>query len=321
MSVVRLRALPRLHFGLTDMSGATRRSYGGVGVSFSGPSVFVEARSAENLIVNIADLNDQSGVAVGNALITAAELGLPVKGHVTVVEQIRAHVGLGSTTATTLAILRSLAELNRWGLPRTRLIDISGRARTSAVGAHTFFEGGMIADVGQRSSRRRGEYLPSHRPAGRKPSLKLGRWPMPSDWYVWLCFSTGQPSVPPENEAEFFITETPTSDTATFRQVAALYHGIVPAVVESDLVSFASALREFQQLGFKAREILAQPPFVRTTLADLWDEGATAGLSSLGPTVFVVSTTRDRSSLPAALRGYELEGPFAFNNEGYVLAP
>jgi beta-ribofuranosylaminobenzene 5'-phosphate synthase len=321
MSVVRLRALPRLHFGLTDMSGATRRSYGGAGASFSGPSVLVEARSAENLITNIDDLDHQSGIAVKNALVAAAELGLPVKGHLTVVEQIRAHVGLGSTTATTLAILKSLDELNGWLLPHSRLIDISGRARTSAVGAHTFFDGGMVADAGQRTPGPTGKFLPSLKPAGRAPSLKLGRWSMPTGWYVWLCFSTGQPSVPPEREAEFFTTATPTSGAATFQQVAALYHGIVPSVVESDLSGFASALREFQELGFKAREILAQPPSVRSTLADLWHEGAAAGLSSLGPTVFVVSATRERAFLPAALNGRQLEGPFAFSNEGYVLLP
>jgi len=321
MSVIRLRTFPRLHFGLTDMSGATRRSYGGAGASFSGPSVFVEARSAENLIINIDDLDDQSGIAINNALVAAAEFGLPVKGHVTVVEQIRAHVGLGSTTATTLAILKSLAELNGWLLPRSRLIDISGRARTSAIGAHTFFDGGIVADVGQRTPGPGGEFLPSLKRAGRAPSLKLGRWSMPTDWYVWLCFSTGQPSVPPEREAEFFAAATPTSGAATLQQVAALFHGIVPAVLESDLSGFASALREFQQLGFKAREILAQPPSVRSTLASLWNVSAAAGLSSLGPTVFVVSTTRDRSSLPVALSGHQLEGPFGFSNEGYVLLP
>lgn len=319
MSVLRLRALPRLHFGLTDMSGATRRSYGGAGVSFSGPSVFVEARRAEDLVINTQDLDDQSSLAIKNAVRAATALGLRAKGHIAVLEQIPAHVGLGSTTTTTLAVVKSLAELNGWLLPPSRLIDISGRARTSAVGAHTFFEGGLVADVGQRTRGPGAEFLPSLKPAGRPPSLKLGRWAMPTDWHLWLCFSTERPSVPPEHEARFFAAATPTSVTETFRQVAALYHGIVPAVLESDIGGFASALREFQQLGFKEREILAQPESVQSTLTGLWNEGAAAGLSSLGPTVFVVTAQTETSRLPAAIRNLQPEGPFTFSNKGYVM--
>jgi beta-ribofuranosylaminobenzene 5'-phosphate synthase len=321
MSVVRLRAFPRVHFGLTDMSGATRRSYGGAGASFTGPSVLVEARSAGRLIINIDDLDDQSGTVVGNALVAASDLGLVVRGKVAVLEQIPAHVGLGSTTATTLAVLKSLSDLNGWQLPSGRLIHVSGRARTSAIGAHTFFEGGLVADVGQRRNRHGNDFLPSLQPAGRVPSVKLARWPMPEDWHIWLCFLSGPPSVPPDREAAFFAATTPTSRVETLHQIAALYHGIVPAVLESDLNGFAHALREFQQVGFKARELSAQPHSVQSTLSSLWNEGAAVGLSSLGPTVFVVTATNDRSSLPVALSRERVEGPFAFRNDGCVLLP
>jgi beta-ribofuranosylaminobenzene 5'-phosphate synthase len=320
MRGVKLRAFPRLHFGLTDMSGATKRSYGGVGASFGGPSLLVEGRPAGNLTTEFDDLDRQSAAVVHDAVAAAAASGLTVHGRVALVAQIPAHVGLGSTTATTLAVLMTLSELNDWHLPPHRLIEISGRARTSAVGSHTFFHGGLVADVGQRAPGPTDQYLPSLEPAGRPPSLKLGHWSMPTHWYVWLSFADGQPSVPPEHEAAFFASATPTSRSDTLHQLAALYHGIVPAALESDISRFASALREFQQLGFKAREIAAQPASIQSMLTSLWTHGAAAGLSSLGPTLFVITDSPARTELPVSIRSTRIAGPFAFNNDGYVLS-
>jgi beta-ribofuranosylaminobenzene 5'-phosphate synthase len=313
---ITLRAYPRLHFGLVDLSGATQRSYGGIGAAFEGPSTRIDAVDSSHLDVNLEDLDQETRASVSRALSNITDRRLKVTGVFAVAERMPSHVGLGSTTATTLALLKSMDLINDWGLGSTALIDMSSRGRTSGVGSHTFFDGGLIADVGQRAHPT-GVYRPSLAPNDRSPSLKLGRWLMPSQWRVHLLFSATRPSVPPEQEAEFFSLVTPTEHSETLTQLAALYHGIVPAALEEDLIRFAGALREFQSVGFKAREIAAQPEIVRATLEVLWSEGLAAGLSSLGPTVFVIS--EDAGPRLAALLGgnVEVQGPYALRNEGY----
>ena len=231
-------------------------------------------------------------------------------------ERIPSHVGLGSTTATSLALLTSLAIINRWPTSPARLRDISSRGRTSAIGSYTFFEGGVVVDVGQRLIDG-AAYLPSSRPADRRPSLRLGRWEMPTNWSVWLLFTEIGSSVPPERKPAFFIESTPTSPNDTLEQIALLYHGILPAILEPDLGLLALSLRRFQSCGFKAREIMAQPALVQDALAQLWNRGLAAVLSSVGPTVFVVTDTTAPSPAKLLGRGYSTLGPFSFRNAGF----
>lgn len=311
-----LRAYPRLHFGLVDLSGASQRMYGGLGVSIDGVSVRVESAKAPRFCLDVADLDTEVQLSMDKALANASRLSLPVKGYFSVADRIPSHVGLGSTTATSLALLTSLAIINRWPISPARLRDISSRGRTSAIGSYTFFEGGVVVDVGQRLIDG-AAYLPSSRPTDRRPSLRLGRWEMPTNWSVWLLFTEIGPSVSPESEPDFFVESTPTSPNDTLKQIALLYHGILPAILEPDLALLALSLRRFQSCGFKAREIMAQPTLVQDALTQLWNRGLAAGLSSVGPTVFVVTDTT--ASDPAKLlgHGYSTLGPFSFRNTGF----
>jgi predicted sugar kinase len=76
-------------------------------------------------------------------------------------------------------------------------------------------------------------------------------------------------------------------------------------------------LRDFQSVGFKAREVAAQPEIVRVTLETLWNEGFAAGLSSLGPAVFVVSENETPEIGPLLDSGMDMWGPYSFRNEGH----
>jgi beta-ribofuranosylaminobenzene 5'-phosphate synthase len=313
-----LRAHPRLHFGLIDLSGATSRAYGGIGVAFSGPTSVVEATVTARFELELNDADDETRNKVTTALLGAEALGLRLAGHLRLVRHIPSHVGLGSTTATTLAILMSVAKLNAWQLDNHRFVWLSGRGRTSAIGCHTFLDGGLVADAGQPGHPAAGaSYLPSLLPGGRGPSLRLGRWAMPDRWVVYLLFVKSPPSIRPGQEPEFFAARTPTSKSETLQQLAAVYHGIVPAVLEQDLTQFALALRQFQTLGFKAHEIHVQPDHVQNTLTRLWNRGFAAGLSSLGPTVFVVSDGPAVDIEAVVPAGERVAGPFEFRHEGF----
>jgi beta-ribofuranosylaminobenzene 5'-phosphate synthase len=311
-----LRAYPRLHFGLVDLSGATRRAYGGVGVSFDGPSIMVESDASPRLDLELEKLDAEARKSVVAALTRCRMLGLSLTGQYRIAQQIPSHVGLGSTTATTLAMLQSIATINLWSLTAADLIALSGRGRTSAIGSNTFFEGGIVADAGQ-SVHPIDAYVPSMLSQGRPASLRLGRWSMPKEWTVYLLFATEAPSVSPDREGAFFASASPTKRIDTFIQLSSVYHGILPAILERDLESFANSLREFQSRGFKAREIAVQPAHVRRTLRRVWDEGFAAGLSSFGPTVFIVSTGTTAGLQQLVPKDSDISGPFAFRDRGF----
>jgi len=315
-----LRAFARLHFGLADLSGATSRSYGGLGVAIDGLCAEVWARGAGDFHVEFGSADREVCTKTSAALDRARQRGLGFAGRFSVVRPLPGHVGVGSTTATTMAILQAIAIGNRWSLRSDQLIELSGRGRTSAVGCNTFFEGGLVADAGQ-PGHPAADYLPSLQPRGRPPSLRLGRWRMPQQWSVTLIMCTNAPSVATHDEADFFAVATPTDSHETLEQLGCVYHGIIPAVIEEDIVSFADSLRRYQSVGFKAREIGAQPVVVRNTLSGLWTAGFAAGLSSLGPALFVV--TERAVPLDEFLPpGAAVLGPFRFRNSGYeVLEP
>lgn len=313
-------AYPRLHFGLTDLAGATPRSYGGIGASFCGPEVRIEGCSHETLVLDLRASEGDSENDIAGAVERARECGLPLSGLISVVGRPPSHVGLGSSTATTLAVIRALALLNAWKIGSQEMIRLSGRGRTSAVGINTFFLGGLVADAGQALKHHTGQYLPSIASENRPVSLLLGRWELPKDWVVTLLFHHGPPSVDPRNERKFFEENTPTSTTDSLAQLAQLYHGLIPAVLEEDLDQFSTSLRAFQTRGFKAREIAAQPAVVQGVLADLWDRGLAAGLSSLGPTVFVVHRRNERlGSVTASIPPADVGGPFEFRNSCHTI--
>jgi beta-ribofuranosylaminobenzene 5'-phosphate synthase len=229
---------------------------------------------------------------------------------------IPSHVGLGSTTTTTMAALQSIALVNSWPQKSIDLVELSGRGRTSGVGAHTFFTGGLVVDVGQPGHPVR-NYLPSLQPEERAPSLVLGRWDMPNDWVVHLFFTSENPSVAPAEESAFFASAAPTDEAHTLYQIACLYHGVLPAILERDLEVLAESLKEFQTRGFKACEIAAQNEHVRNALSILWDSGIAAGLSSFGPTVFAIEERGKSRVRDLFSNQISILGPFGFRNDGY----
>jgi beta-ribofuranosylaminobenzene 5'-phosphate synthase len=312
-------AYPRLHFGLTDLAGATGRSYGGIGAHFRGPEVHIEGRADSSFVLDLGASHGDEETKVGDAALRARESGLPLSGSVTVLKRPPSHAGLGSTTATTLAVMKALAVLNRWPIDSRELIRLSGRGRTSAVGCNGFFLGGLIVDAGQPGGSRTTSYLPSIAPEGRSPSLFLGRWEMPTDWNVSLAFVNDPPTVHPGSERGFFEKNTPTTGTDTLEQIADVFHGMIPALLEHDLDQFGQSLRRFQVKGFKAREIAAQPQAVRVAIEHLWEAGIPAGLSSLGPTVFAVHEAGSFGRITEVLRGIDLSGPYDFQNAGHEL--
>lgn len=313
-----IRSYPRLHFGLVDLSGVTSRSYGGLGVSVNALAVEVQAYASDVFEFSLDTVDADARRCILHALERARESDLPLSGKYLISDMIPSHMGLGSTTATTMAAVQSIALVNSWQFEPADVVKISSRGRTSGVGACTFFTGGLVVDVGQHGHPV-GSYLPSLQPGGRSPSLVLGHWDMPDDWVVYLIFASECPAVTPADESNFFATAAPTDEFDTLRQVAYLYHGVIPAIMERDIEVFAASLRNFQDRGFKAREIEVQDERVRSTLNVLWGNGIAAGLSSFGPTVFAIEERGRNRVCDLFSDSVIILGPFGFRNSGFDL--
>jgi beta-RFAP synthase len=102
-----------------------------------------------------------------------------------------------------------------------------------------------------------------------------------------------------------------------------MYHGVVPAVLGSDLKLLKRSLRELRSMGFKAREVANQTQNVKDFM-DYVDENTSlaVGMSSLGPLVYVVSTAKDHRVQELVGRasikyGGSLLGVFRGRNKGY----
>lgn len=313
---VMITAYPRVHLGLHDLSGVTARAYGGLGLCLEAlPTKVVARRSSQGFQVSLS--RDEPGLRgkILSALSAARDSGLDGTASIEVIGCPRSHIGLGSTTSVVMASLEATNRLLSWRVGRRELIRMSGRGRTSAIGVNGFFGGACVLDVGQAGHPLRNEYKPSLNSARREPSLLLGTWPMPKDWRAWLAFTELSSSVSEAEEENFFREETPTAKMDTLEQLAIVLHEILPSIIEGNLCVLAKALQECHKRGFKAAQLRRQPLAVQHLLQKAWEMSIPAGLSSLGPTVFIVYPA-DRD-LPPGLLDVDLVGPVRFREEGF----
>lgn len=280
----------RLHFGLVDTSGATARMFGGIGCAVDLPVAQVEARPSAGLELRSECVESQCQERIHSAVSRLLGQFPRLRGRVTVLQTANSHVGLGATTSVVLAVTEALAVVNELQLSQADLVRFSGRGGTSGVGTSTYFSGGFVADAGRRRVSADEQYLPSLATADALPTGHVGRWDAPDGWEVMAFFTDATSTIEPNHEQQFFQDNTPTEKHATLQQLATVYHGIIPAIIDKDLELFGVSLQAFQALGFKSREISAQPGRVVDSLQRLWSTGVTAGLSSLGPCVFAIGT-------------------------------
>ncbi|WP_394617186.1 beta-ribofuranosylaminobenzene 5'-phosphate synthase family protein [Lentzea sp. JNUCC 0626] len=313
---VSLIAYPWVHFGLIDLGSVTPRAYGGAGASFSAWPVRTRAERSPRFGLT-SDSEPLTRLKVTAAFERAAAAGLDTRAALSITAALPAHVGFGAGTATVLSALAAVARLHDWPTSPADLVKLSGRGRTSGVGSAAFFTGGFVVDAGQRGHPVDGCYRPSHDPQDRPPSTTTGSWPIPADWRISLVIPELRPTVAPDAEGGFFRSNTPVSSEDVLWQIAHLYHGMLPALAEADLPAFARSLAGYQRRGFKQAEIAAQPESVRQVIADAWELGLAAGLSSLGPAVFLVHDAATAvTEIGLDLNGCSAAGPFEFRTSG-----
>lgn len=280
-------ARPRIHVSLADMGFASLRSFGGIGFSIEQPLTVFQFQQCSGLEIHGLEVLDEEGRA---DLTQVVERMKHEQGEM----QFRAvlksappqHVGFGSKTTLSLALIAGANAFKSIDWSVEQMQKLSGRGAASGVGTHTFFSGGVIWDIGHRADGAK-ELLPSGSTnvTGIPP---LGaRIPFPGTWRVMLVLPAERPMTGPE-EVKFFVENAPVAKAEALSTMAALYHGVLPAILLGDYSALASALAEVHRLGFKARELGRWSPQLQIALAALSENGFAAGLSSVGPLIYVI---------------------------------
>jgi beta-RFAP synthase len=223
--------------------------------------------------------------------------GAPVAGPCNILIESSApeHCGLGTGTQLSLAAASAVLEAYRLPpLPAVTLATLVDRGRRSGIGVHGFAGGGFIVDGG------RGQH---DQPA---PLIARQLWPL--DWKVLLIVPAGQQGVHGDQELKAFAELQHAADVCQTEALCRLVLlGLLPALLERDLLAFGDALFDFNRRAGELFRPLQGGIYAhaRTEAIIQWlrsREVRGVGQSSWGLTVFAVVEAETVGWLTRALR-------------------
>lgn len=313
---VTIIASSRIHIGLLDLGRVTQRTFGGLGFMLEVPAVEVAAQPSSDIALSCPRGMQGATRQYLASRIQRLVAAFPGSGvRIQIKTHIPEHVGLGSKTSTTLAVLVAAVRATDRNLDNLTLQRLSGRGGASGTGIHGFFTGRFIVDAGRPGAL---PLLPSSLQASTGIPTLIKTALMPPNWRVTL---TLPPGVHSSGEAEslFFQRVTPIPRSEILEQFGIVYHGLLPALLERDLDQFGDALYAFSKLGFKAREITAQGKAVTDTIAALQTVAPCVGMSSMGPLVYAITNNTILDKLPALPLGTLVIGDTVCARSGFKI--
>jgi len=323
--MVVVRAFPRVHISLLDLGNATPRRYGGSGFSIDGNVIDVSATLATRCQIDGLELLDELARDQVEQVIAAFRCVRPNSPAFQIcIRNVPAqHVGFGTKTTLLLALLVAANDATGAGLKTAELQHLSGRGGTSGVGINLFFTGGFLCDLGH-PNRSDAPFVPSSASQPAEVPPIACRFNIPNGWRFLLILPPGRRLAGAE-EKLFFRRATPISRIDVLEAVAAMYHGVVPAILAANIDQLRSSLNVIHSIGFKRRELDEQSEAVRQIYHRLSAIRSLAvGLSSLGPLLYAVADDKDlqaTETVKAICRheGATFLGAFAGRNSGYEI--
>lgn len=279
---------PRIHLGLLSMHHSAPRLNGGIGFAVEGPCAQIDATPAVHLTVR--DERQYPMTAPELAQLQCALEGFLAAHRLERAAMVRiggdmlTHVGLGSATAIRLGAIEALATLNGYRVGREELIAASGRGGTSGIGINSYFDGGLICDLGRRNEGQ--SILPSSRASTSRLPLALPSLALP-DWPMLLCIPRAIMPKTQEEETAFFLRTAPLAETSSFEASYVALFAIYASAAEADYAGFCRGIERMQQTAWKCAERAEYGAALARIGAALLEAGTDcAGMSSLGPLLF-----------------------------------
>ncbi|MFY1668823.1 beta-ribofuranosylaminobenzene 5'-phosphate synthase family protein [Plantactinospora sp. WMMB334] len=297
---VEVVAPSRVHFGLVWMTDGTPQVYGGAGLTLWHCKTWVEGSRTTSGTVSVTGGSIEARAFVTERLTAAGLVGVRLAIH----EAPQDHVGLGSKTTVALACAEAACRLLGRTVTREELVRITGRGGTSGIGVNGYFLGGFLTDRGHpRAAVTALAPSSASQPSASPPVGQRFSWP--SAWTVSLVRPPAQQGLHSTAERDFFASQLPLPLGECQQAAVALHQELPAAIVDADFSRLRAALRQSRMVGFKAREVEIQP--VSAGLLRWLDKQpeVAATMTSLGPTVVVITRSRRRRlDLPAFTEGW-----------------
>jgi beta-ribofuranosylaminobenzene 5'-phosphate synthase len=290
----RLIAPSRLHFGLYSFGNNDRRQYGGIGVMVDQPRAVLHGGPAERFAASGPRADRIIQFAHTWALANGYDELPPVA--LSDQESPGEHAGLGSGTQLGMSVGAMLHALT--GTPQPPASDLArsvGRGLRSAVGAHGFALGGLIAESGKD--------------AEHAVSPLYVRVEVPSAWRFVLLQPKITAGISGTAEAQAFTKAPPVDPQRTDELVAICQSQLLPAAALGDFDAFAKSLYRYSVLAGDCFSSIQGGPYNGPILTQWIDRMRAAGAvgvgqSSWGPTLFAaVPNHQEAAALLGKLQG------------------
>lgn len=229
----------RLHLGLIDLGGELRRIFGGIGVAINYPNVILEAQPSSSLAIE-GEKSEFVKLLVERFL---EKYQIEAKVTANVKQTIPEHVGLGSGTQLTLAVVTALAKLFRVKASIRSLALLMGRGQISGVGTAVFERGGFVVEGGLKTQKNKPR-LPA---LENLPSV-IFHQPFPEDWFFVVAIPNVKRGFTDEEEVPAFrrLPSMPAQDVGKICRLTMMK--LLPSLVEHDIENFGNALTQIQNI-------------------------------------------------------------------------
>ena len=280
---------PRIHVSLISMHNSEYRMNGGVGFSIDSPKAKISIKKATAFEISdqrIPSLSEAERDALSLMLMNAEET-LNIKGSICVEIEgdLLTHYGMGSGTAIRLACLEGLARLYRHSISRTKLVMLSGRGGTSGIGINTYFDGGLVFDLGVPPPESQ-SFEPSSITNRSVLPLVLNRLELPN-LKIGLCIPKNIQPKSQQEEVDFFKENTPIESMESYKTLYHCLFGFYAAILDNDFETMGRAIINIQKCDWKRRERNLYGKKLNVLEELLYTYGARyVGMSSLGPMLY-----------------------------------
>lgn len=292
MTSLRITTPCRIHLSLIDENGYTGRVDGGIGLMLDRPNVVFEAsNSAEEFQIEAHKYYRES-IEVINEIASRVFKTFNINNknfHFNLKRYFPSHVGLGSKTQLSLAIITAITKLKSIDhLSTEYLTQLVDRGGTSGIGWRGFETGGFILDGGHEygKGKEKESFLPSSASSTSNPALTISRHNIPNNWRFVLVIPNVKKGAYGDEEIRVFQEYAPIPKIEVNEVSHLIIMKILPGILKNDLKCFGEGLKRIQSIGFKRIEINLQHQIVKDLLGFFEDYGLKAyGMSSFGPSV------------------------------------
>ena len=278
MQAVHVSAPSRLHFGMLSFGHQDQRQYGGIGVMVEQPRLELVCRRSQAFQVS-GPLAERAATFAKRCALESLGTDAP-RFHIETLSAPPQHVGLGVGTQLGLSVAAAVTTLGgQPGLPSTKLAELAGRARRSAVGTYGFAQGGLIVELGKL--------------ADKEVSPLLTRVEFSAEWRFVLIHSPQTEGLSGEAEKQAFAGLPAIPSQVTEQLQREIDQSLVPAARSANFQEFSASLYRYGHLAGTCFAAKQGGPYAGSRLGQIVQHvremGVTGiGQTSWGPTLFAL---------------------------------